>query len=171
MEVYAEKYGKHAARDVTVTHAPQLTKWVKRCGHKLYMDSYFSSPDLYIDLKKQKINCCCTIRLNHKGMSEDFRSKIQKLTLNDVRVRSSGDMTAVVCKDKCDMHMLSDIHNPQQKVTFVRRVEMPWSWPLWRITIDTWVKKTNVTGWETPPVSVAIRGNEQGNWSFVSLTS
>jgi len=58
-------------------------------------------------------------------MSEDFRSKIQKLTLNDVRVRSSGDMTAVVCKDKCDMHMLSDIHNPQQKVTFVRRVEMP----------------------------------------------
>ena len=43
MEVYAEKYGKHATRDMTVTHAPQLTRWVKGCGHKLCMDSYVSS--------------------------------------------------------------------------------------------------------------------------------
>lgn len=55
------------------------------------MDSYFSSPDLYIDLKKQTMNCCYTVRLNRKGISDDFRGKIQKLKLNDVRVRSSGD--------------------------------------------------------------------------------
>jgi hypothetical protein len=58
-------------------------------------------------------------------MSDDFRSKIQKLKLNAVRVKSSGDMKTVVCKDKCDIHMLSDIHDLQQKETFVRRVEMP----------------------------------------------
>jgi len=45
----------------------------------------------FIDLKKQTINCCYTVRLNHKGMSDDFRGKTQKLKLNYVRVRSSGD--------------------------------------------------------------------------------
>ena len=49
------------------------------------MDIYFSSPDLCIDLKKQKISCYCTVRLNHKGMPDDFRGKIQKLKLNNVR--------------------------------------------------------------------------------------
>lgn len=89
------------------------------------MDSYFSSPNLYIVLKKQKINCCYTVRLNPTGMPDNFRVKIQKLKLNDVRVRSSGDMTAVVCKDKCDMHMLSNIHDPPAEGTCMRRVEMP----------------------------------------------
>ena len=118
MEVYAGKYRKHATRDMRVTHAPQLTRWVKGCGHKLCMDSYFSSPDLYSNLTEQKINYCGTIRQNHKGIPDDFGGNIQKLKQDDVRVRSSGDMTAVVCKDKCDMHMLSNIHDPPVEGNF-----------------------------------------------------
>ena len=170
MEEYAEKYGEHATRDMTVTHAPQLTRWVKGCGHKLYMDSYFSSPDLYINLKKQKINSCCTIRLNHKGMPDNFRGKIQKLKLNDVRVRSSGDMTAVVCKDKCAMHMLSNIHDPPAEGNLWGDWKCPEASHYGGLQL-TWVKSTNVTEWPAPPVSLAICGNGQRNWSFVSLTS
>lgn len=51
-------------------------------------------------------------------MPDDFRGKIQKLKLNGVRVRSSGDMTAVVCKDKCDVHMLLNIHDPPAEGNF-----------------------------------------------------
>jgi hypothetical protein len=51
-------------------------------------------------------------------MPDDFRGKIQKLKLNDVRVRSSGVMTAVVCKDKCEVHMLSNIHDPPAEGNF-----------------------------------------------------
>jgi hypothetical protein len=29
----------------------------------------------------------------------------------DVRIRASGDKTAVVWKDECDVHMLTDIHD------------------------------------------------------------
>jgi len=41
----------------------------------LYIDSYFSSPYLYNDMKEQNINCCSTVTWNHKGMPDNFRSK------------------------------------------------------------------------------------------------
>jgi hypothetical protein len=72
-------------------------------------DSCFSPPDLYNDLKKQKINCCSTTRQNCKGMP-DFRSKTLKLKWGDSRVRTSGDMTAVIWKDKHNVNMLTNIH-------------------------------------------------------------
>ena len=101
MEVYLGKDRKCAMMDMTVTHATvkQLTR-VKGHGHKLYMDNYFSSPDLYSDLTKQKINCCGTMQPNGKGMPDDFRSKKLKLKWGDVRVKTGGDITAVVWKDK-----------------------------------------------------------------------
>jgi hypothetical protein len=88
------------------------------------MDNYFSS-DVYRDLTKQKINCCGTVRPNRKGIPDDFRIKTLKLKQGDVRVRTSGDMTALVWKDKRDVYILTNIHDPPAKVTFVMRVEMP----------------------------------------------
>jgi hypothetical protein len=112
MEVYLGKDRQRATTDMTVTHATvkQLTRKVKGHGHKLYMDNYFSSPDLYNDLTKHKINCCGTVRPNHKGMPDDFRSKILRLKWGDVRARTNGDLTAVVWKDKCDIHLLTNRH-------------------------------------------------------------
>jgi hypothetical protein len=43
-------------------------------------------------------------------MPDDFRSKTLKLKWGDVRVRRNGNMTAVVWKDKRDVHMLTNIH-------------------------------------------------------------
>jgi len=83
----------------------------------LYIDSYFSSPDLYNDLTKQKINCCSAVRRNCKGMS-DFKSKTLKLKWGDSRVRTSGDMTAVIWKDKHNVHMLTNIHYPPAEGNF-----------------------------------------------------
>jgi hypothetical protein len=49
MEVYLGKDRKRATPDMTATHATvkQLTRKIQGSGHKLYMDNYFSSPDLY----------------------------------------------------------------------------------------------------------------------------
>ena len=117
MEVYLGKDKKSAMTDMTVTHATvkQLTRRVQWRGHKLHMDNYFSSPDLYNDLTKQKINCHGTVRPNRKGMP-DFTST--ELKQGDVRVRKSGDMTAVVWKDKCNVHMLTNMHDPPAEGNF-----------------------------------------------------
>jgi hypothetical protein len=77
---------------MTATHVTvkQLTRRVKGRGHKLYMDNYFSSLDLYNDLTEQKINCCSTVRPNRKGRPDDFRSKTVILKRGDVRARTNG---------------------------------------------------------------------------------
>jgi hypothetical protein len=120
MEVYLGKDRQRATTDMTATHATvkQMTRKIQGCGHKLYMDNYFSSPDLYRDLTKQKINCCGTVRPNRKGMPDDFRSKTLKLKRGDVRVRTSGDMTALVWKDKRDVYILTNIHDPPAEGNF-----------------------------------------------------
>jgi hypothetical protein len=48
----------------------EMAETIKGKGHKLFMDNFFSSPDLYEFLHSQKkINCCGTIRQNRKKNS------------------------------------------------------------------------------------------------------
>lgn len=57
-------------------------------------------------------------------MPDDFRSKTLKIKWGNVRVGTSGDMT-VVWKDKCEMHMLINNHDPPAMVTYSTGMEMP----------------------------------------------
>jgi len=47
------------------THATvkSLTRRVEGVGHELYMNSFFSCPDLYDDLHTRDINCCGTVKV------------------------------------------------------------------------------------------------------------
>jgi hypothetical protein len=57
MKVYLGNDRKQATTDMTATHVAvkQLSRNVKGCGHKLYMDSNYSSTDLYSDLTEDKL--------------------------------------------------------------------------------------------------------------------
>jgi len=74
IEMYLWKDKKRATRDKTATNATfkQLTR-VKGHDHKLYIDNYFSSPEL----TEQKMNCCGTVRPNRKGKTDNFKSRTQ----------------------------------------------------------------------------------------------
>jgi hypothetical protein len=69
--VYHGKNRICSTADMTVTHATvrHLTRKVEGHRHKLYMDNFFSSPDLFDDLTERKINCCGTVGLNKKGFT------------------------------------------------------------------------------------------------------
>jgi hypothetical protein len=45
-------------------------------------------------------------------MPKDLLPKTQTLKRDDIRVRSRGDLTAVVCRDKRDVCLLTNIHDP-----------------------------------------------------------
>ena len=66
---------------MTATHATvtDLTKKIEGCGHKLYMDNFFSSPELFDDLAKKQIYCCGILRPNRRGMPQDLAPKTSKL--------------------------------------------------------------------------------------------
>ena len=56
MNIYLGKDTQRAKQHLTVTHSTvtSLTKGLEGFGHKLYMDSFFSSPDLYDELAPAK---------------------------------------------------------------------------------------------------------------------
>jgi hypothetical protein len=91
---------------------------VEGVGHKLYMDNFFSSPDPYDDLIQKKIYCCGTVRLHRKGMPKDLKAKTLRLNRGGIQVRTKGDLTAVVWRDKRDVCLLTNIHDPPTEANY-----------------------------------------------------
>jgi hypothetical protein len=78
-------------------------------GHKLYMDNFFSSPDLFSNLHTKAINCCGTVRPNLKRMPYDFGKK-PKL--------KRGDLIAILWKEKRNVNMLRNMRCPPAEGNF-----------------------------------------------------
>jgi len=78
MNMYLGKDGKCATPSTTATLAT-VTGLAARIeqGHKLYMDSFFSSTALFDDLYTKTISCCGTVRPNRKGMPKNFGHKMK----------------------------------------------------------------------------------------------
>src|SRR5215510_12576011 len=74
MTVYLGRDRQRTAQHLTATHAivPELTENIQGRCHKLYMDNYFSSLDLFRDLATKQIYCCGTVRPKRKGMPQDL---------------------------------------------------------------------------------------------------
>jgi hypothetical protein len=74
MDIYLGSDKTLAASDVTATRATvkQLARVLEGHGHKLYMDNFFSSPNLFNYLAEWKIDCCGTVRPKRKGMPQNL---------------------------------------------------------------------------------------------------
>ena len=112
MRVYLGR-DSQSATDMTATHAPvrHLTCRVEDLGHKIFMDNSFSSPRLFDDLERRKINSCGTERPSRKEMPRDFGPKQLKLERDDIRARTRGGLTALVWKDRRGVYMLTRTHH------------------------------------------------------------
>jgi len=109
-----------ATDEMTATHATvrHLTSRVEGLGHKIFMDNFFSSPRLFVDLDRRKINSCGTVRPNRRDMPRDFGPKQLKLKRGDVRVRTRGGLTALVWKDRWEVYMLTNMDPPPAEGNF-----------------------------------------------------
>jgi len=118
MKVYLGRDTQRTVQHLTATHTTvsELTKKIQRCEHKPYMDNYFSSPDLFDDLVTKQIYCCGTVRPNREGMPQDLGPK--RMTRGDLQVRTRGDLTAILWRDKCDIRILTNIHDPSAEGNF-----------------------------------------------------
>jgi len=115
MTVYLGRDRQRTAQHLTETHTTvsELTKKIQRRGHKLYMDNYFSSPDFFDNLATKQIYCCGTVRPSRKGMPQDLNPKRIILKRGDLQVRTRGDLTTMLWRDKRDVRILTNIHDAQ----------------------------------------------------------
>ena len=81
------------------------------------MDNFFPSPRVFDDLDGHKINSCRTVRPNRKDMPRDFGPKKLKLKRGDIRVKTRGDLTALVWKDRREVYVLTWTHHQQKEIS------------------------------------------------------
>ena len=150
MRVYLGRDSHSATENMTATHATvrHLTKQSWRLRHKIFMDNFFSSPRLFDDLDRHKINSCGAVRPNRRDVSHDFGPKQLKLKRGDIRVRTRGGLTTLVWKDRREVYMLTWTHC-QQKEIFATTATAPWNLTSWNCTSETWVMSTILIVWVT----------------------
>ena len=103
-----DRKGRHSAWQ-TLTSVTNLTRGVWRFVQKLCMDN-FSSRDMFDDLVQKKQ--CGTVRLHRKGMTSDLKPKTVRLKRGDIWVKTSDDLKTVVWRDRRDVCLLTNIHDP-----------------------------------------------------------
>jgi len=114
MRVYLGKDSHSATENMTAKHATvrHLTCRVQGLGHKIFTDNFISSPKLFDDLERLKINSCRTIRPNRKDVPRDSGPKQLKLKRDDIRVKTRGGLTAFIWKDRQEVYMLMNMDPP-----------------------------------------------------------
>lgn len=81
-------------------------------GHKVYMDSFYSSPSLFLKLKDKNIGACGTVISNRKGMPQELKPSSLSLKKGDPPVfMRKNDMIACAWHDTKRLALLSTIDN------------------------------------------------------------
>lgn len=113
----------------------KLTEELKGKFHHVYFDSFFTSIPLAVDLLKNGIYMCGTIRQNRRQFPEDLKVKNLPVHLEQGQyvARQSGNLAAVVWMDNRHVSVLStnesidqcDLTERRQKDGTVRMISRP----------------------------------------------
>ena len=118
-EVYAGK-GKTRCANTAKVLDPGCTETTKivmglmeKChlldkGHHVYMDNYYSSPELFYEMHYRNSYACGTCHSNRKNMSKAVINA--KLKKGEAVFRHAGALLCFKWNEKCDVRMLSTIH-------------------------------------------------------------
>ena len=93
------------------SHAVVLALVEKLQGrrHHVYMDNFYSSPDLFTELREQGFGACGTVCINCCGLTPDIKKNLAKENVHLVAMDKS--MVALKWADKCQIFMLSTLHD------------------------------------------------------------
>ncbi|XP_042145916.1 piggyBac transposable element-derived protein 4-like [Ixodes scapularis] len=105
--------GKDEGRDKTTCASEsvvlELGKPLLEKGYILYLDNWYTSPNLFLKLKEGKTHAVGTVRPNRANMPKDLVAK--KLKKGEVESRSSHGILAVKWHDRKDVYILSTMHS------------------------------------------------------------
>ncbi|XP_048753372.2 piggyBac transposable element-derived protein 4-like [Ostrea edulis] len=116
---YADAIGVN--EDCTVT-TRTVMGLLTRCGlldngHHVYMDNYYTSPELFGKLLLHNTYACDTLRKNRKHVPEALKRNIKLKPSQVIFQRNEGEeMLAVKYHNKRDVNMLTTIHEANMTV-------------------------------------------------------
>ncbi|PNF23367.1 hypothetical protein B7P43_G13170 [Cryptotermes secundus] len=81
-------------------------------GRCVYMDSFYSSPDLFQRLVQRTTDASGTVKITRKGMPIDLKKKLKK---GEVVSAMCGKLVALKCNDKRDVSVLTTKHSDEMQ--------------------------------------------------------
>ena len=87
-------------------------------GHHVYVDNYFSSPELFEELARNETGACGTLRLNKWGIPDAVK-QAKPSNGDPPFVEKFGSMLLKCWTDKRQVNMLTSVHNSS---TFRKKV-------------------------------------------------
>ena len=95
----------------------RLLEGYERNDHHVYMDNYYTSPALFLEMAQNGFEACGTARVNRQGMPEEWKisrkGKSVKMNKGDVRTKKLDRVMALQWQDKRVITMLTTIHDDQ----------------------------------------------------------
>lgn len=85
-------------------------------GYNIFMDNYYTSPELFSELDLLDTYACGTVRTNRRGVPKVF-GEVKKMKHGESAFRRNGNLLAVKYHDKRDIHMLSTFHQATMGTT------------------------------------------------------
>lgn len=90
----------------------EMVKDYKNQGYTLYMNNYYTSPQLFQELKRKGIGACGTVKANRKFMPFDLQPAALDLQKGDLPVfMCCQDMITCAMMDTKRIHFLSTVHS------------------------------------------------------------
>ena len=109
-ELYQGKTNNQTEVGMTSRVVKSLCQPLYNKGHHIYMDNFFTSPDLFNDLADNQVGACGTLRINRTGTPDEIKNS--KLKKNDPSViAQDGDLLFISWFDKRQVNVLSAVHN------------------------------------------------------------
>ena len=85
-------------------------------SHHIYMDNYFLSPELFIELEQNNTRACGTLRVNRRGVHAQIKSA--KPAIGEMITVRQENQLFISWTDKRQVNLVSNVHNAS---TFQRK--------------------------------------------------
>ena len=111
--IYTGKEGPAASRDLAMRVVIQLMAPYVDKGYRLFVDNWYTSVPLFLELERRGILACGTVRGNKKFLPKDIvnpsNEQVKRLQRGESLFRQSGNLVCITWKDKKFVHLLSTI--------------------------------------------------------------
>ena len=130
--IYTGKEGPAVSRDLAMGVVLKLVEPYVDKGYRLFVDNWYTSVPLFLELERRGILACGTVRGNRKFLPKDSvdqtKEHVKRLKRGESLFRQNNNLVCVTWKDKKLVHLLSTIPEGLEIGQVERKVRSKGRW-------------------------------------------